>query len=406
MSANEHIKIKSQQRKANKEQKEERYNKIKQRENNILGALTRKFEGKIEYTKSGIVEEVKFDALLRVVRSSRIDDLPESGFHRILKFDWVRPVEDWEPKGKSGNGQFYSLVEHLFCKYPVPRHFFDVFRKDSGHRWTFEKLAEIAVLLGRGGSFVDYAKSLTVPLTRKMCHEFVSCRKFSDVMSNLRWVQIKSYGGNEAFHKVWMTDNRCGSYFETKADEEFWASVMQWFCAQSMLDLSQVRPICDFLSFKHREDPGFSMKGRSVLAITRAMNEWHGTLNKTKVCKGIKFNRSGFKEGSYKIETNDLGMPLVERWSVHELLSDKELLDEGNYMHHCVWSYSYKIEKGTCSIWSLQSDRRRELTIEVDNASKTIVQARGRYNVPPGPICNKIMNKWAAENGLRFSSYL
>ena len=88
-------------------------------------------------------------------------------------------------------------------------------------------------------------------------------------------------------------------------------------------------------------------------------------------------------------------------WTVEEILTMRALQAEGNAMKHCVSSYWYNIVNGGTSIWSLQKNGVRMLTIEVNNPSWTVVQARGKCNAPPTPKEKLIMMKWASKNRVR-----
>ena len=75
-------------------------------------------------------------------------------------------------------------------------------------------------------------------------------------------------------------------------------------------------------------------------------------------------------------------------WTIQELLTSKELQAEGRAMNHCVSSYANNCLKGSASIWSMQvSDGKtsphRVMTVAVNNKSRVISQARGKYNALP-----------------------
>jgi hypothetical protein len=107
-------------------------------------------------------------------------------------------------------------------------------------------------------------------------------------------------------------------------------------------------------------------------------------------------------------------------WIIQELLTSKEVTEEGKAMHHCVGSYARSCAKGHTSVWSMQVEDtrtgacRRVMTISVQNARKLITQARGRCNRLPGarhtglrlnqaPV---ILQQWAQQEGLTVPKYL
>lgn len=85
-------------------------------------------------------------------------------------------------------------------------------------------------------------------------------------------------------------------------------------------------------------------------------------------------------------------------WIIEEILNSKNLADEDKAMKHCVYSYDERIASGKVSIGSLQKDSERKLTVEVENSSRIIVQARVKYNCLPDKKEMKILNKWASKN--------
>ncbi len=69
-------------------------------------------------------------------------------------------------------------------------------------------------------------------------------------------------------------------------------------------------------------------------------------------------------------------------------------------MSHCVYSYGPSIENGLVSIWSMRFDGERVATIEVRNATKSVVQYRGRFNKKPPDYADKVLARWASNNGI------
>ncbi len=342
----------------------------------------------------------RFGQLLRTV-ADKAPKLIVGEFMRPLlnldRFSWIRPIEEWEPEGKARDTIFRSLVEHLLSKYRTPRFLWSAFFTTSD-----EKVAPIVDYVAKGGSHYDKVKSgeLPVPLTRKMCHDFLQTTTEYTFLSGLRRTQIRAYGGGPHLFRVWM-GGPIGSTLHEPSEEEFWASVLQFFSNNPLIDYSQVGPLVDYIQYRRRGDRGFSMKGRTVLALMREMSAWHGELAKTKNIKNMVFEPSGFKTGDFeRYYQEPTGRTLV-LWTVRELLSSKELADEGRAMKHCVYSYAYKVGINTSSIWSLRANGERAVTIQVNNANETIVQYRGKCNAIPGAREFQILKEWADSNHMK-----
>jgi hypothetical protein len=91
---------------------------------------------------------------------------------------------------------------------------------------------------------------------------------------------------------------------------------------------------------------------------------------------------------------------------MEEILTPQRLREEGAEQSHCVASYEGVVRAGQTSIWSLGMNCasgfvKRALTVEVENASRTIVQARGKCNRLPDLAELRILGLWAHENALR-----
>jgi len=312
------------------------------------------------------------------------------------RFTWVRKPEDWEPEGKSRDTVFRSLVEHLLSEFKTPRFLWTAFFSTDD-----EKLTPIVDYVAKGGSLYDKVKSgeLPVPLTRKMCHEFLQTTTDYTFMSGLRRTQIRTYGGGPQLFHAWMHD--MGSRLRNSTDEEFWATVMQFFAKNPLIDYSQVGPLIDYIEHRRHQDPTFSMKGRTVIALMRGMHEWHGDLAKEKAIKGKVFEPSGFDAGSFDRTYQERTGKIRIHWTINEILTSKELAEEGRVLKHCVYSYAYRIGPKTNSIWSMRGNDERVMTIQVDNLAEAIVQYRGRFNALPDARSFQIMKEWADANRLK-----
>jgi hypothetical protein len=324
-------------------------------------------------------------------------------FHN-LRHRWLRPLEDWEPRGKGRETLFRSLAEHLFAKFKTPPFVWSVFFE--GNVGLRKRLVDVVVSVASGASFYEEVKTggLPVPLTRKMCHEVLTSSSEVTFLQAVRRVQVRTCGGDESLWRAWLGTS-VGSEIESERSEIFWASVLEFLARNPMLDRAEVGPLVDFIRYRRGVEPTFSMKGRSANALLESMAEWHGELQAAKGKVGHVFNPSGFAPGEFDYtRENPRGGRLVEIWRISEILTGIELAREGRNNRHCVYSYNRSIESGMTSIWSMtredNSGNWHALTVEVRNASKMIVQTRGMMNrKATGPEAN-VLSQWAAQNGL------
>lgn len=325
-----------------------------------------------------------------------------------LGYSTSSALDTWEPKGKGKKAIFKSLIDHLMVKYPPPTFLYRTFYNAPQNvvREELEDFGKFFRHLAWGGSLRKLVGTnlLPTPLTKRMCHEFLSLPAHTpNLVAGVRTVQVKTYGGSPSMRDA-IVRSRLGRFMR---DEEFWATVVQWFCNQAMLDTRQVGPLVDFIMHCRNEDHNFSMKGRTALAMIRNMEEWHGVLHRLKGAPTDVYEQSGLLEGTWITKKVDrqTGMELKHVWIFKELTSAKELMQEGRAMRHCVYSYARSVQEGYISIWSLRKDEERILTIEVDNRSETIRQVRGFGNRWPAKEEMHLVNQWATKNRLRISAW-
>jgi len=336
---------------------------------------------------------------------------------------WVRPLEDWKPKGKAIETVLRSLIDHLLCQYPMPAFWFEVwFRRglrgyapednpDLSSCTQFVKLAQ-----GTGLHKLIQDGEFPVKFTKKQAHAFMQQRGVITVTQAVRWTQVQSFGGDRR-----LAETLCKTdWGEGLREEAFRAPVIQWFCNQAMIDPAQVGPLLDYI--QHAKNQGnFVMKGRTARSLMRDMGEWHkelavadrvanrqnreaqrATWVERRSPPPEKFEPSGIRnwETSRKTKDNRTGKQIQVRYSITELLTYQALHDEGRQLHHCAASYAWSVGKGQKSIWSFSIGREKQVTIEVRNPTKTVVQIRGTRNRMPTASEITYIQKWASENGL------
>lgn len=312
-----------------------------------------------------------------------------------MKPSWLRPLTEWQPKGKSPETLYRGLCDHLFAKYKVPSFIWSGFSE-------FEN-TKLIIHIATGGSVYEAVKNgmLSVPLTRKMCHDLMQTPAEYNFVEAVRRVQVRSVGGSHQLFKAW-----CHKFdrFDTKASEEFTFTVLEWFGKNPMLAPDKIEVLLDYIRFRRARDTTFSMKGRSVLALLRETDQWHNDLAKSR--RGdmtAKYLPCGIKE---MIWDEPIGDGVTRTWTCEELLSAKMLADEGRALNHCVYSYSQFVSNGSVSIWSLQLDGTRALTIEVANQNRSIRQVRGKCNRKAMSEESRAVIRWASENNLTISNYV
>jgi hypothetical protein len=96
-------------------------------------------------------------------------------------------------------------------------------------------------------------------------------------------------------------------------------------------------------------------------------------------------------------------------WIIVELADSRALFDEGRRMRHCVATYTRRCIARRSSIWSLRQrcaddgTTRSVLTIEVQPATRAIVQLKTYANGRPSQPQLELVRQWAAREGLRLA---
>jgi hypothetical protein len=324
---------------------------------------------------------------------------------------WIRPLEDWKPTSHNTYKQFSSLARHLFAKYPVPVFMDNAFYSgNSIHQDWF-------IHVGTGNN-IRTAPQIPIALTKKAAHHMMQSPSDFDINAAIRWGQIHAMGGDERLVRA-ILRTRINNVF---VNNDFWESVFRWFMENPMLDTAQYAPIIDYLYHQKfvpsipnenpigprllPAQPNLSMKKRSVEATLRNMEEWHkraGRANRggEKYWEGSGIPEISFEEGEHNKKV----------YNISEILTAKDLREEGTAMCHCVGSYAQSCASGRTSVWSIKqidSDGStiRMLTVEVDNQSRSIRQARGKYNERPAGKAYDIMRRWSVAAGLSISRWL
>lgn len=238
---------------------------------------------------------------------------------------------------------------------------------------------------------------LSVPLfTKKQCHLFLTASetnlKPDQFITAILYSWIISNGGSVKLVNCLIKELtfQVGLFIESRQKIQY--NIIQWLCKiENQIDLVNFEtiPISDYLLHKFKNDPNYSLKGRTFNSVLKQTEVWH---------KQLKISQ--FKEYPQIWE------PLViiksfnnSDYSITEILNIQELYEEGKELSHCVLSYIKNISLFKTSIWSFKQNNKRLLTIEV-NSQKQILQIRGYKNRRPTLQELLILGGWFEKEGL------
>jgi hypothetical protein len=331
--------------------------------------------------------------------------------------DWLRPVENWFPNKQHVWPLFTSLAHHLLAVYPVPAFMTSVwFDLPSGevlpqHHWYKH--------LGLGRSI--RTAPLPLRLTRAMAHWFTLAPPHYTVFAALRWAQVRGLGGSETLARA-VVGTRLGKVME---NEDFWESVLHFFINHPSLEFAQIGPVIDFLQHQKFEwtegvslegmfgkqpppRPDYTIKERTVASVLRQVEQWHKQLGQDRSQPSLSWQHSPFK--GFRLVEGSESLGNMRAWTITELLTSRALFLEGRTMRHCVAACTERCARRQTSIWSMQLEnhqgRHRVLTIEVDLSKRMVCQARKKCNRLPLAKEWSVMERWAAQEGLKIAESL
>lgn len=302
----------------------------------------------------------------------------------------VREIKAWEKETLEVETQMSALIKHCFALYDVPEFMESVFYYEN------KKHCYWYIQLGRGESVLKLS-SFPIKLTKKMAHEFKKAPANYNVEKAIRWAQAKGYGAScdMAETLAWST---LSEHFE---NEEFWAKVIKFLSQYNTLPYHQVQEVLFYIGNQFEANKSYSIKGRTWETLLKQSIEWHVEYHK----KLAALNRADWSScgitGLTKIVVFE--QKSVE-YKIMELTNSEALYDEGYEMSHCVAEYEYECVMGSSAIFSLRKkvakDSSTLATIEIDVESKSIVQAKAKYNECISLEAETILVEWAKKENL------
>ena len=385
--------------------------RLEELQNAVIRAISNAFEG-------SMAPKVLLKLLLYLDANS--DLLKEAPYIQGISAlanhheSWIRPLKAWKVRKHNRDRQFSELARHLLAAYEVPLFMDSVwFNGNETHQHWFKHIGT--------GQNIRTVRDIPIPLTKKMAHHFLKAPKHYTVEEALRWGQVYALGGDrylvDALRQTRLT--------RTFSNDDFWLNVIRFFIANPMLDVSHVQPIIDYIWHQRYENrrvfvergvaremgpaqPNFSMRGRTPETLLRHVEEWHGELGRESKNRELDWHSSQI--GEFHLLEGSEASRNMKFWSIRELLSSDELIDEGQALGHCVSTYARSCHTGRSSIWSMEVEdengRRKILTIEVAPREKVIRQVRGRRNRLPTPREKELLRRWAAQEGLQLAGYI
>ncbi|MCK5917776.1 MAG: PcfJ domain-containing protein [Cocleimonas sp.] len=328
----------------------------------------------------------------------------------ILAEFWIRSPLTWHCNGNT------SLLEHLFVRYEkpdfLPKHWLKT-ATPANLQWLF-----VYIAYTQGGSLKQLAKHFSWQVVnQKIWHQLAQCNTQPNAKKAVLYTEVMRLGGCEAHYDLLVNNEAyCIDLLNpaNPKDVDFWYSMVNWLTLhQDRLFGVQASHILKWARHQYtefsKEDKCFSMIGRSFEKVLRDSVEYHASQveRRIKMARQAETRRLSaierateeqgrlgriaarqatsypYKNVSYHWKSYGWEWGLThknKRWTFIELTSTQSLFDEGEAMEHCVASYSEHCNLQESAIISLRLNKKRCLTIEIQPASRALVQVSGFAN--------------------------
>jgi hypothetical protein len=337
----------------------------------------------------------------------------------VLAPFWLRPLRAWSPPDSTDlEDVTRSLVDHLFARYPLPRPLYHAW---NGSSLPMLKWACWTVLLGHGASLHKAAPLFGWQITARFTHHLLAAPADLATADAVMWAEVARLGGSKveydrlAAHPAYRIDPTSGTAApgpivedDVRWDEErtnttpgFWRATVGWLAHhRDDLDNEDAQRVLDWAMHLHTEDLAqarpeaacFSWHGRTLVAALADATRYEEFLQSRQKAGRFDSAPLTWKRRGWDWEHAHAGVT----WSIRELVTDRELLDEGWTMRHCVSSYSYACSRGETTIFTLRRNGARCATVQVDPNKRDVVQARGVRNKNCTREELDVLAKWLA----------
>lgn len=322
---------------------------------------------------------------------------------------WLRPLAAWEPPGGSRSSSLLDLVRHLLVRFDIPECLRIVRGPESTpnyvEQWgalpTGEELPRMTgawlcfLAAGRGWSMGKALRLATRPLGLVLGDGAV--RFLWSVPANLDfsavvcWLYLRS-GGVES-----ELATRIVRVFGTEFPEL--AKSAAEFFHRNPAASARMQRIASWanhmaLESRRRGAKPFTLSGRSPRRVLEEAELFWRRYIAPRSASAIVAREWGLRGWSW-------ADPLPgSDWQVVELHTSQQLDEESREQRHCVAGYVGHCASGLTAIVSVRKGIKRVLTVEIQVASKAVVQVRGFANRPPTTAEMELLRRWTSSLGL------
>jgi len=347
----------------------------------------------------------------------------------------------WKPHSFNVRNQQLEFLKCFVYPYPLPavllwashcpEYFIDTKGTSVGSpNRGFIKLAKKWIVdIVRGESFFKQNKLF---FTKTEAHYFLSSKvPYVDATSVIKLYFYAKSRARFLNHKMSIV---IADVFTVKFINHFMNSLVEGFMyllartPDYSYDRSMLGDISDFVLSKIQEDKknrgrqeAFSFSGRTITSVIKMTNEWHEKVRREaeaqRVQHAARWREENRNNGKYKaVDTSHwkgLGASqfryVTEEciWTITELRTAQDLVNEGRKMKNCVASYTYNCAAGNSSIFTMERIFPanqligKVATLEVNPTNRTLVQAKGVCNSGLTPKVMSVVIRWTQANRIK-----
>lgn len=260
------------------------------------------------------------------------------------------------------------------------------------------KLEEHVEIIKKLSTVVD-GNSLNIILTFLSRTKLIFESEYSGEKRNLRKEKLASflmYLTRIAERKTYKITDLLNYFLR----QSFYSSTAGYFtfpCDEAMY-LSDYLDMCEKYGLKAEKYPSQLRKMHDIVAKNIASLEADSEFIKDDFETAVKAYMDVEKEISITVPL-DGGKSETKKYSFIVPKSIKDIVEEGNELHHCVGSYSNKIiNKESRVVFMRDSDNIRVplVTIDIDE-NYNLIEAKKAFNEDVDSIQRKAINKWLKE---------
>lgn len=340
----------------------------------------------------------------------------------------------WKPRSFNERNQHLEFFKSFIYPYEFPEtllwasHCEEYFIDHNGKRAKKSDFEIIQLTkkwiknIVSGDSFYKLNKQY---FSKSEAHHFLSSKiLFTDSSSVMKMFFYAKSRARMLSHKVSLI---IADVFTIRFSRHFENSIVESFLdmlartPEYGYDKGLIGDLSDFVLEKLQENKKikkrhllFTFSGRTITSVIKLTNEWHESLRREETARqnqreAYRRERNRLNEKpSYISKWDGMGLTHFRYetteciWTIIELKTSQDLLNEGRKMKNCIASYANRCAAGDCAIFTVEKlfpfnqQSEKTATLEVIPSKRTLIQAKGKCNSAVPLKTLSIIKRWAS----------